>query len=78
MSAIDFANAGTSTATAIQDYGAPLIDKAIQRVGTYNEITSDAISKNNTRNIKEMTDQPIVDQFGEIGLLKGAQIDISV
>ena len=78
MSAINFSNAAVSTATAIINAGEPIIEKAVQRVGTYNEITSDAIAKNTTRNIKEMTDQPIVDLFGQVGLVKPPGIDISV
>ena len=78
MSGFDFANAANSTATAIINFGTPIIAKALDRVGTYNQITGDAIAKNTTRNIKEVTDEPIVDLFGQVGLVKGAQIDIKV
>ena len=78
MSGLDFAHAANSTATAIISAGTPVIAKALDRIGTYNEITGEAIAKNTTRNLKEVTDEPIVDRFGQIGLVKGAQIDIQV
>ncbi len=77
MSAISPSSA-SSTASTIQDFGAPLIAKAVQRIEAYDQITSDAIAQSNARNIKESTDQPLVDAFGQVGLTKGLQIDINI
>jgi hypothetical protein len=67
----------SSTATQIQTAFQPILQQSLAKVQQYNQITNDAVAESNRKNIQRTVDAPLVDQAGEIGLVKPPGIDIS-